>query len=75
MVAKCPAQSSNWKYLFGGEHCEHTPAVSGEQIADKDCRAIGSAYTHGGRQTAGGREGKEKEVKNTDAMARLSWPS
>jgi len=20
MVAKCPAQSSNWKYLFGGEH-------------------------------------------------------
>lgn len=71
-VAKCPAQSSNWKYLFGEEH--RTPAVSGERIADKDCRAIGSAYAHGGRQAAGGREDEEEEeeVENADAMARLS---
>lgn len=68
-VAKCPAQSSNWKYLFGGEY--RTPAVSGERIADKDCRAIGSAYAHGGRQTAGGREGEEEEAENTNVQWRV----
>jgi len=72
-VAKYPAQPSNWKYLFGREH--HTPSVSGERIANKDCRTIGSAYAHGGRQAASDRENEgEEEEKDADVTTGFPEP-
>lgn len=48
----------------------HTPAVSDERIANKDCRAIGNAYTHGGGHAAGNRDDEEEEEEEyADAIA------
>lgn len=49
-------------------YLEERPAVSDERIANKDCRAIGNAYTHGGCQAAGNREDEEEKA---DAIACL----
>lgn len=68
-----PPSPSEWKYLFGEEH--HTPAVSGERIADKDCRAIGSAYMHTAAaklRAVEKKEEKEKRMADAEPEGRLS---